>query len=194
VEANDEFTFDLEEIEKKPLQWGGYAELTFEHLDIAQGAALSTLNFPGQPPTTIDRISPSLQIDGSWGSGISSFNWLLKAAGQQDAFGWIDTFWALIVPEIEAIATDELVQEQSAVILEAGRRASDLARRLHLSIGKATEDELQAVDINSIILQAVEVTRPRWHDEPESRGHAITLDTRLGDTLKRFRNLKNYYL
>jgi len=90
VEANDEFTFDLEEIEKKPLQWGGYAELTFEHLDIAQGAALSTLNFPGQPPTTIDRISPSLQIDGSWVSGISSFNWLLKAAGQQDTFGWID--------------------------------------------------------------------------------------------------------
>ena len=88
--ADDEFSFDLDEIEKKPLEWGGYAELKFEHLDINHGAALTELNFTGQPPTAIDRFSPSLQIDGSYVTGITSFNWLLKAAGQQDNFGWID--------------------------------------------------------------------------------------------------------
>ena len=90
LQADDEFTFKFEEIEKKPLEWGGYVELKFDHLDINQGGALTTLNFPDQQPTTIDRFSPSLQIDGSYVKGITSFNWLLKAAGQQDNFGWID--------------------------------------------------------------------------------------------------------
>ena len=88
--ADDEFSFELDEIEKKPLEWGGYAELKFEHLDINQGAALTRLNFTGRPPTTIDRFSPSLQIGGSYVTGKTSLNWLLKAAGQQDNFGWID--------------------------------------------------------------------------------------------------------
>lgn len=90
AETDDEFVFELDEIEKKPLQWGGYVELKFEHLDVDQGAGLTTLNFPGQPPTTIDRFSPSLQIDGSYALGSTSFNWLLKAGGQQDNYGWID--------------------------------------------------------------------------------------------------------
>ena len=88
--ADDEFSFELEEFEKKALEWGGYVELKFDHLDINQGAALTALSFSDQPPTTIDRFSPSLQIDGSYVAGITSFNWLLKAAGQQDNFGWID--------------------------------------------------------------------------------------------------------
>lgn len=86
--ADDEFTFELDEIEKKPLQWGGYAELKFDHQDIDGGAALTALNNNGEPSTTISRFNPSLQIDGSYLSGISSFNWLLKAAGQKDNFGW----------------------------------------------------------------------------------------------------------
>lgn len=88
--ADDDFTFELEEIEKKPLEWGGYVELKFEHLDINQDGALTTLNFSEQPPTSIDRFSPSLQIDGSYVKGITSINWLLKAGGMQDNFGWID--------------------------------------------------------------------------------------------------------
>jgi len=88
LQADDEFTFELDEIEKKPLQWGGYAELKFDHQDIDGEAALTALNNNGEPSTTISRLNPSLQIDGSYLSGISSFNWLLKAAGQKDNFGW----------------------------------------------------------------------------------------------------------
>ncbi len=88
--ADDEFSFDLDEIEKKPLQWGGFAELKFEHFDVNQSGALTRLNYSEEPPTTIDRISSSLQIDGSYQAGITSFNWLLKAAVQQDNIGWID--------------------------------------------------------------------------------------------------------
>ena len=89
-QADDDFTFELKEMEKKPLEWGGYLELKFEHLDINQGGALTTLNFPDNPPTTIERFSPSLQIDGSYMTGITSCNWLLKAGGRQDNFGWED--------------------------------------------------------------------------------------------------------
>lgn len=90
LRADDEFTFELEEIEKNPFEWGGFVELKFEHLDINRGGALTSLNFPEEPPTTIDRFAPSLQIDGSYVTGITSFNWLLKAGGLQDNYGWID--------------------------------------------------------------------------------------------------------
>jgi len=88
--AADEFSFDLEEIEKKSLEWGGYAELKWEHMDINQGSAFSLLNLADDPFTTMDRMSGSLQLDGSYTQGISSFNWLLKAVGQQDNIGWSD--------------------------------------------------------------------------------------------------------
>jgi hypothetical protein len=90
LQADDGFTFELEEIEKKPIEWGGYIELKCEHLDINQAGALTTLNFQEDPPTTIDRISPGLQIDGSYVTDITSFKWLLKAGGMQDNFGWSD--------------------------------------------------------------------------------------------------------
>ncbi len=89
VGAEDEFSFDLDELEKKSLQWGGYAELKWEHFDINQGSAFTLLNLP-KSLSTLDRYTGSLQIDGRYDKGMSSFNWLLKAAAQQDDIGWYD--------------------------------------------------------------------------------------------------------
>jgi len=86
----DEFTFELDEIEKKALQWGGYVELKYEHFAINSGTAMTRLGFPGDPPATIDRFSPAVQLDGSYSTGNAGLNWLLKAGGSQDSFGWID--------------------------------------------------------------------------------------------------------
>jgi len=36
VLAGDEFSFELAEIEKKNLTWGGYGEVMWEHMDINQ--------------------------------------------------------------------------------------------------------------------------------------------------------------
>ena len=90
LQADDDFSFTLDEIEKNPFDWGGYVELKFDHIDVNQRGAQTTLNYPDNPPTTIDRFAPSLQIDGSYVKGIGSFNWLLKAGGLQDNSGWID--------------------------------------------------------------------------------------------------------
>jgi len=88
--AADEFTFELEEFEKKALKFGGYAEIKWEHMDINQSSAFSLLN-PVHNLSSFDRFSTSLQLDGRYDQGISSFNWLLNAAAQQDDIGWADT-------------------------------------------------------------------------------------------------------
>lgn len=87
----DEFSFDLEEIEKSPLSWGGYAEIKFEHMELDQGSAFSLLNFADEPRSTLDRLGGSLQLDGNYSQDLYSFNWLLKMTGQEDDFGWHDT-------------------------------------------------------------------------------------------------------
>ena len=89
--ATDEFSFDIEEIEKKPLEWGGYAEFKWEHMDINEGSVFSLLNLTDDPVSSIDRLSGRLQVDGFYNWKILSFNWLLKAVGQHDNFGWIDS-------------------------------------------------------------------------------------------------------
>jgi len=90
LHADDEFSFGLEEFEKKALEMGGYAELKWEHMDINQGSAFARLNLSDQPLSTLDRFYGSLQIDGYYTKEIISFNWLLKASAQQDDLGWTD--------------------------------------------------------------------------------------------------------
>ncbi len=88
--ADEEFSFDLDEFEKKPLEWGGYAELKWEHMDINQGSAFARLNLFEDSISTLDRFTGGLQIDGHYAKGIISFNWLFNASAQQDDLGWSD--------------------------------------------------------------------------------------------------------
>ena len=94
VGAEEEFSFEIDEFEKKSLKWGGYAELKWEHMDINQGSAFTLLNLSDSSLSTLDRYTGSLQIDGRYDKGMSSLNWLLKAAAQQDDIGWQDTLIA----------------------------------------------------------------------------------------------------
>lgn len=89
--SDQEFTFELEEIEKKSLEWEGYAELRWEHMDINQGSAFSLLNLADDPQSDFDRLVGALQLGGSYSQELYSLQWLLKAAGQQDTLGWSDT-------------------------------------------------------------------------------------------------------
>jgi hypothetical protein len=87
----EEFSFDLEEIDKNPFSWGGYAEVKLEHMELRQTSAYSLLNFADEPRSTINRLGGRLQLDGSYIQELYSFSWLLKMAGQEDDFGWHDT-------------------------------------------------------------------------------------------------------
>lgn len=88
--AADEYGFDLEEFEKKSKAWGGYAELKWERSDINQDGAFSALNFYKEPRSNLESLSSTLQLDGSYSSGLTTFNWLMQATGSQDDLEWTD--------------------------------------------------------------------------------------------------------
>jgi hypothetical protein len=99
AQAAEEFSFDLEEIEKRPFSWGGYTELKWDHIEINESSVFSLLNPGSSPGTSIDRLGGSLQLDGSYKRELYSINWLFKATGQEDDFGWhntIDLFAAYV--------------------------------------------------------------------------------------------------
>lgn len=60
-------------------------------------------------------------------------------------------------------------------------RAADLVTKLHQTTRVAEETELKAVRVNDIIHEAIETTRPRWKDEPESRSITNQVQTQLQD-------------
>ena len=67
-------------------------------------------------------------------------------------------------------------------IVTAGIRARDLVHRLHLSVHGEEEVNLKSVEIDPVVSEVVQMMRPRWKDEPESRGIPIEVVTRLEGT------------
>ena len=88
--ADDEFSFELDEFKKKPLEWGGYAEIKLEHFNYNTGGSSYILSQNGGDDSSLSRLTGTLQLDGSYTWNISSFYWVLMAAGQQDDIGWAD--------------------------------------------------------------------------------------------------------
>jgi hypothetical protein len=89
--ADDPFSFNMEEFEKKNLEFNGFLELRGEQNHIDEDAALTRLNFSEEPTSTLERLVGTVQFGGSYSRANASLHWLLMAAGQQDNEGWIDT-------------------------------------------------------------------------------------------------------
>ena len=90
AQAEDAFSLNAEEFEKKTWSNGGFAEIKWEHMDVRQGSALSLLNMYNDPQSDLDQLSGSLQLNGAYSKGIAQLHWLLNATGQQNTFGWYD--------------------------------------------------------------------------------------------------------
>lgn len=88
--AKEEFSFDLEEFEKKSLSWGGYAEMKFEHSEVNQKSAFALLGSSGDPRSSLDRFTTTLQVDGSYSKGIAAFNWVVQGYHRWDQEQWAD--------------------------------------------------------------------------------------------------------
>jgi PAS domain S-box-containing protein len=69
----------------------------------------------------------------------------------------------------------EMVDE----IITAGQRASDLVRRLHLSVRGDVVRAPDAVPLDQAVADAVATTRPRWRDEAEAHGVRIEVVSEL---------------
>ncbi len=84
ITCADDYSFDLEAFEKKPLEWGGYLELKWEHINMNRDGAFYLLGSYEDPRETLDRIGTTLQFDGSFQKETASFNWVMQAAAWQD--------------------------------------------------------------------------------------------------------------
>ncbi|MCI0505822.1 MAG: hypothetical protein L0Z73_06885 [Gammaproteobacteria bacterium] len=65
--AQEDYSFDMSAYEKNPFEYGGYAELRWEHLRMNKDAAIYQLNFFDQDqPDTNDRFVGTLQLEGKY--------------------------------------------------------------------------------------------------------------------------------
>jgi hypothetical protein len=88
VFAQEDYSFDMSAYEKSPFEYGGYAELRWEHLHMNRDAALYLLNFPGpDQPDTNDRYAGSLQLEGRYSRNNFSAYARFNPEAYSDEFG-----------------------------------------------------------------------------------------------------------
>lgn len=62
-----EYSFDLSEVERSPLEWSGFVDTRAEHFDLRPGSALYPLNFPGTlRRSELDRQSAGYELAGKY--------------------------------------------------------------------------------------------------------------------------------
>ncbi|HYA90375.1 MAG TPA: PAS domain S-box protein, partial [Thermodesulfobacteriota bacterium] len=78
-------------------------------------------------------------------------------------------------------AQDEELKETLKIIEKVAKDSSQTVRRLHEFTRRGIPQELSKVDINAIIKDAIEITKPKWKDEAQSRGIHIEMVSNLED-------------
>ncbi|MCW8860535.1 MAG: hypothetical protein OQK97_12640 [Deltaproteobacteria bacterium] len=84
LSAAEDYSFNLDEFEKKTFSWGGYAELKGEHNWLNRDGAFGLLGLYDSSRSELDRLTTTIQLDGNLNRGIVDFNWLLQAFTQND--------------------------------------------------------------------------------------------------------------
>ena len=79
---------------------------------------------------------------------------------------------------VEMLTEDPIVLREVGLIRTSALRARDLVARLHQAV-RGESDQLGPVKLNKAIEEAVSAGRPRWKDEPESRGRNVQVHTSL---------------
>jgi PAS domain S-box-containing protein len=78
-------------------------------------------------------------------------------------------------------AQDEELKETLKIIERVAKDSGQTVRRLQDFTRRRVPQELFKVDINSIIKDSIEITKPRWKDEAQSRGIRIEIVSNLED-------------
>jgi two-component system cell cycle sensor histidine kinase/response regulator CckA len=76
-------------------------------------------------------------------------------------------------------AQDEELRETLKIIEKVAKDSGQTVRRLQDFTRKPVRQELFKVDINSIIKDSIEITKPKWKDEAQSRGIRIEMVSNL---------------
>jgi PAS domain S-box-containing protein len=78
-------------------------------------------------------------------------------------------------------AKDEELKESLKVIEKVARDSAQTVRRLQDFTRKRGHQEIFKLDINSIVKDAIEITKPKWKDEVQGRGILIEMVTNFDD-------------
>jgi CheY-like chemotaxis protein len=78
-------------------------------------------------------------------------------------------------------AQDEALKETLKIIEQVARDSSQTVRRLQDFTRKPVAQELFKVDINAIVKDSIEITKPKWKDEAQSKGIPIEMVSNLED-------------
>ncbi len=92
---------------------------------------------------------------------------------------------AIILGKIQlmmARTTDEAYRESLGQVEEAAWRAADIVRRLHAFASTRLDDATAMTDMNTLVHDAVTLTRGLWKNEAETRGLRIEVSTDLEET------------
>ncbi len=84
ISLAEDYSFNVEEFEKRSFELGGYAELKWDHNRINRDGTFGLLGFYDNPRSALDRLTATLQLDGNYNKGIVDFNWRLQASGRKD--------------------------------------------------------------------------------------------------------------
>ena len=76
---------------------------------------------------------------------------------------------------------DEGLKETLKIIEKVAKDSSQTVRRLQDFTRKPVPQELFKVDINAIVKDSIEITKPKWKDEAQSRGIRIEMASNLED-------------
>ncbi|MGB9629611.1 MAG: GAF domain-containing protein, partial [Thermodesulfobacteriota bacterium] len=76
-------------------------------------------------------------------------------------------------------AKDEEMKESLRTIEKVAKDAAHTVRRLQEFTKKKTHQELFRLDVNQIIRDTIEITRPKWKDEAQARGLTIEVVSNL---------------
>jgi len=87
----EEYSFDLSEIEEKPWHIGGYIEFQAVLYGLDEDAALHRLkSYASNEGSTQDEYNASALLDGSYKKGMTEFRAVLNADVQESDLGWSD--------------------------------------------------------------------------------------------------------
>ena len=84
----EQYSFDVEAYENKSVQWGGYAEIKSERLNLNTDAALYKLAFDEDPHGGINRTSGALQLEMGYSRNMAAFRGVFNTQSVLDELDW----------------------------------------------------------------------------------------------------------
>jgi CheY-like chemotaxis protein len=75
----------------------------------------------------------------------------------------------------------ENVRRYAGIIENAGMDGAEIVRRVQQFAQQQTSSNFEAIDLLTIVRDAIDLTRPYWRDQADARNARITLSVDLGD-------------